>query len=91
MASAGGLRALPWKRIIAVAQVVLKRVGDDIPAKDRKRLNALVRRSKGDPRNLTPAERTEMVAILRKVDVKKLGAEVASLLAMARSGRLLRG
>jgi ribosomal 50S subunit-associated protein YjgA (DUF615 family) len=84
------LRAVPWGRILAVARVVLDRFTDDIPKKDRARLNALVRKSKGDPRRLTTAERREVVQILRQLDVAKLGREVAALLALARSGRLLR-
>jgi hypothetical protein len=84
------LRALPWGRILAVARVVLERFSDDISKKDRQRLGALVRKSKGDPRRLTAAERRELVAIVRQIDVAKLGREVAAMLALARSGRLLR-
>ncbi len=84
------VRALPWGRIFAVARVVLERFTDDIPKKDRTRLAALLRKSKGDPRRLTTAERREMVQIVRQVDVAKLGREVAALLALARSGRLLK-
>ena len=84
------VRALPWGRILAVARVVLERFTDDIPKKDRNRLAALLRKSKGDPRRLTTAERREVVHILRQLDVAKLGREVAALLALARSGRLLR-
>ncbi len=84
------VRALPWGRILAVARVVLDRFTDDIPKKDRTRLRTLLRKSKGDPRRLTTAERREIVQILRQVDVAKLGREVSALLALARSGRLLR-
>ena len=84
------LRALPWGRIFAVARVVLERFSEDIPKKERQRLATLLRKSKGDPRKLTTAERREVVAIVRHVDVAKLGREVAALLALARSGRLLR-
>ena len=84
------VRALPWGRILAVARVVLERFSDDIPKKDRSRLTALVRKSKGDPRRLTIAERREIVRIVRQVDVVKLGREVAAMLALAKSGRLLK-
>ena len=87
---AGAVRAIPWARVLAVARVVLERFSDDIPKKDRTRLTALLRKSKGDPRRLTIAERREIVAILRQVDVAKLGREVAGMLALARSGRLLK-
>ncbi|HEV2062812.1 MAG TPA: hypothetical protein VGR12_08180 [Solirubrobacteraceae bacterium] len=90
MPAAATLRALPWKRILAVARVVLERFADDIPKPDRQRLATLLRKSKGDPRRLTTAERREVVAIVRQVDVVKLGREVTAMLALARSGRLLR-
>ena len=84
MAAASGLRALPWKRLIALAQLVLTRLGDDVPPRERKRLAALVRRSKGDPRRLTADERREILRILRMVDVAKLSRELAALGATSR-------
>ena len=84
------IRALPWGRIFAIARVALERFSEDIPKKDRTRLAALLRKSNGDPRRLTVAERREVVQIVRQVDVAKLGREGAALLALARSGRLLR-
>ena len=90
MPAAAALRALPWKRILAVARIVLDRFADDIPKRDRSRLAALLRKSKGDPRRLTVDERREVVRIVRQVDVAKLGREVAGTLALARSGRLLK-
>ncbi len=84
------VRALPWGRIFALARVALERFTDDIPKKDRTRLAALLRKSKGDPRRLTTPERREMVQILRQLDVAKLGREIAAMLALARSGRLLK-
>ncbi|MDQ3742553.1 MAG: hypothetical protein M3320_01800 [Actinomycetota bacterium] len=84
------VRAIPWARVFAVARVVLDRFADDIPKKDRTRLATLLRKSKGDPRRLTAAERREIVRIIRQVDVAKLGRDVASVLALARSGRLLK-
>ena len=77
-------RAIPWARVLAVAKIVADRVGEDIPQKDRKRIAALVRISKGDPRKLTANERRELLRILRKVDYAKLGREVAAAAAAAR-------
>ena len=83
------VRALPWGRSLAIAQVVLSRVRDDIPQRDRKRLTALVRKAKGNPRALTPEERRDVLRILRQVDYPKLGKEVAATAATA--GLLKRG
>ena len=90
MPGTSAVKAIPWKRILAVSQVVLARFSEDIPKKDRSRLTTLLRKSKGDPRKLTQPERAEIVRIVRQVDAVKLGREVAGLLALARSGRLLR-
>ncbi len=84
------LRALPWARILAYGRVVLDRFSEDIPKKDRDRLGRLVRKSKGDPRRLTAAERTELVAILRRLDLARLGKDLAGAAAVARTARLLK-
>ena len=83
-------RAVPWRRILRVAQLLLERFASDIPKKERHRLGALVRKAKGNPRGLTGDERREVVRILRHVDVARLGRDIAAELALARSGRLLR-
>ena len=88
--AASALRALPWARILAYGRVVLDRLSEDVPKKDRDRLSRLLRKSKGDPRNLTPAERTELVAILRRVDVARLGKDLAGVAALSRTTKLLK-
>jgi hypothetical protein len=88
--AAAAVRAIPWARILAVARVVLDRLAEDVPKKDRRRLGALVKKSKGDPRNLTAAERHEMLAILRRIDLTKLGKDLAGVVALSRTARLLK-
>jgi hypothetical protein len=78
------VRALPWTRILAIARVVLERLGNDIPKKDRERLTRLLRKSKGDPRKLTATERHEVFAIVRKIDLARLGRDVAGVAATAK-------
>jgi hypothetical protein len=85
--AAAAVRALPWKRILVVAQIVVRRLGEDVPVKDRKRLQALVTASKGDPRRLTASERAEVLRIIRCVDVTKLRNEIAGA---AVAGKLLK-
>ena len=81
------VRSIPWKRILAVARVALRVIGDDIPPKDRRILRDLLSKSKADPRRLTTAERAEIVRILRQVDLGKLRTELAR---DALTSRLLR-
>ena len=78
------VRSLPWKRILAIAKVILDRLGEDIPQKDRQRLTRLLRKSKGDYRNLTASERHEVFAIIRKVDLARMGRDVAGVAATAK-------
>ena len=82
--AASAARALPWKRIVAMGQIVLIRFGDDIPPRERKRLAELLRRSKGDPRRLSVEERREVVRIIRRVDVTRLARELAAAGAASR-------
>ena len=78
------VRSLPWTRILAIARVILERLGDDIPKKDRQQLAKLLRKSKGDPRKLTVTERHEIFEIIRKVDVATLRRDVAGVAATAK-------
>ena len=87
MARAAAVRALPWARILVIARIVVSRLGEDVPPRDRERLAAVLRSSKGDPRRLSPTERREVLRILRQVDVARLSREIATVGA---TGRLLR-
>ena len=77
-------RAIPRARVFAVARIVVDRVGEDVPQKDRKRVAELLRESKGDPRKLTANERRELLRILRQIDYRKLGTQVAATAAAAK-------
>ena len=90
MASAAALKALPWAKILAYARIVADRVGEDIPKRDRQRLTRLLRKSKGNPQSLTPAEKREILAIVRQVDFAKLSREFAGVAALARGSKLLK-
>jgi hypothetical protein len=82
-----GLRSHPWVRLLLLAQLVLARMAEDIPPPDRHRLAMIVRGSRGDPRRLTAADRGDLVAILRRVDLRRLGRDAVGL---ALAGRVLR-
>ena len=84
------LRALPWRLVLEVATVAVTRFREDIPPAERRRLTALVRKSKGDPRRLTAAERHELLDLLRRVDVQRLGRDVTALVGARNLRRRLR-
>ena len=87
--AAAGLKAIPWKLVLELATVVVTRFRDDLPPKERRRLTALVRKSKGDPRKLTSDERREIVDLLKRVDVQRLGRDVTALVGARRLRRKL--
>ena len=78
-APASAIKAVPWRLVLEVATLVTSRFKEDLPPKDRRRLTALVRKSKGDPRKLTADERHEVLDLLRTVDAKRLGRDVSGL------------
>jgi hypothetical protein len=84
------VRTIPWRVVLEVATIVYTRFREDVPSKDRRRLGTLVRKSKGDPRRLTAAERRELLAILRGVDLQRLGRDVAAVVSVGRVRGLLK-
>jgi hypothetical protein len=84
------VRAVPWRVVLEVATLVFTRFREDVPPKDRRRLGTLVRKSKGDPRRLTAAERHELLDILRRVDLQRLGRDVAAVVSVRRVRGLLK-
>ena len=89
MPSAAGLRAVPWKLVLEVATLVVTRFRDDVPPTERRKLTALVRKSKGDPRRLTAAERRQLLDLLKRVDVQRLGRDVTAVVGARRLRRRL--
>jgi hypothetical protein len=81
---------IPWRLVLEVATVVVNRFRDDLRPADRKRLTALVRKSKGDPRRLTPRERKEVLEVLKRLDARKLGRDVTALVGARQLRRRLR-
>jgi hypothetical protein len=84
-----GLRAVPWKLVLELATVLVNRFRDDLPAGDRRKMTSLVRKSKGDPRRLTAAERKQLLELLKRVDLQRLGRDVTALVGARRLRRHL--
>jgi hypothetical protein len=83
-------RTLPWAAILAIARLIYDRFREDVQPSDRRKLGTLLRKSRGNPTRLTARERDEVLAILRNVDVKRLGREVAGAATVSRATRLLK-
>lgn len=71
-------RVLPWV-LLGQAAIVLKDHWQAISSKDRARLAELLKASKGRPLHLTPQQRSELSAILRRADIPGLGRDLAPI------------
>jgi hypothetical protein len=73
------LRALPWAGLLQVGYLVGRRVSE-LSARDRERLGALLRDSKGIPGNLGQKERRELRKLVGKLDLVRIGRDALPLL-----------
>jgi hypothetical protein len=74
----GRVKALPWA-VLLQAVAVIGRRWRSLGKKDRERLTELVRDSGGRMSNLSAKERAELRKLLGKLDVKRIGLELAGL------------
>lgn len=65
--------------LLGQAAAVLRDHWQQVPAADRARLSELLKASKGRPANLTPHQRQELAAILKRIDVGRLGRDLAPI------------
>jgi hypothetical protein len=70
------VRSIPWMLVLRTGQIIWVHLRDDLTPHDRRRLGALVRTP---PHRLTPQERADLRAIVRKVDISGLGRDLAGL------------
>jgi hypothetical protein len=75
------VRTIPWLLVLRAAQLIWVHLRDDLNPHDRRRLGALVRTP---PHRLTPQERSDLRAIVRKVDLTGLGRDLALLRGLKR-------
>ena len=80
------LKALPWTLLIEVALILQSR-WRMLSDRDRERLFALVRESRGRVDRLSSRERAELRKIVGKLDIKGAGKELRPVLRMVRRGR----
>lgn len=67
--------------LLGQAVVVLRDHWQSVSAADRARLATLVKASRGRPMHLTPQQRNELAAIVRRVDLPGLSRDLAPLAA----------
>ena len=79
------LKAIPWATLLQGGVVVGSR-WRRLSAKERERLRALVRRSRGRVDNLSVKERKELRKLAGKLDLKGMGKELLALRAVRKRG-----
>jgi hypothetical protein len=80
------LKAIPWALTLRVGLAFARRV-TALSAKDRRRLGALVRQSRGRPGNLSERERRELMAIVGELDLLGVVRELSVLSGRGRRRR----
>jgi hypothetical protein len=71
----GALKALPWAVLLDAAAVVNSH-WHELKESERNRLGVLIRKSKGNPSNLTKRERDELRKIAGKLDVPGMARDL---------------
>ena len=82
-----GRRAIPWLVVLEILRAS-KAHWDELNPRDRMRLVELLRKSKGRASNLSAAERNELRAIARRLELLRFGraAAAAAVLGHRRQG-----
>ncbi len=79
-------RILPWLLVFEVLRAGRDH-WDRLDPDDRARVSALMRRSRGNPRNLTAADRDELRALGRRLRLGRLGFSLATAAVVGRRKR----
>ena len=79
-AGRSAVRYTVWGRILAAAEValLLKQHLDRLDSREKRELQALVRKSKGRPANLTDRERVQLRGLVAKLEPKDLAKSAAT-------------
>ena len=70
---------LLWAFAVAEALAATKRHFDGVDPRTRRRAVALVRKSKGRPANLSPAEKSELRRLVGEMDLWQLSKDLAAV------------
>jgi hypothetical protein len=73
-----GYKAVPWLLLLEVA-TVLRAHWALLDDRDRRELSRIVRKSHGDPRRLSKRERSELLRIMRRLDLLTAGRKLMPL------------
>jgi hypothetical protein len=71
------VRAVPWLLVFEVARGVRSHVLDTLSPAERRRVGEILRKSRGNPTRITPREREELKRLAGKLDLRRLGQDLA--------------
>jgi hypothetical protein len=81
-----GRKTVPWMLLLQSAMMLREHWGR-LDAHDRRELNRIVRKSKGLPNNLSKNERSELLRIVRHLDLITAGRKLLPFRGFVRPGR----
>jgi hypothetical protein len=81
------VRTLPWLALIDVARTTKSHLDEYLSDKDRTRVAAIARRTKGDVRKLTEREKADLKRIGRDLNVALLARNLVPGVGRMRRGR----
>ncbi len=70
------LRAFSWLAVFDAGRTTWSHFSERVSEKDRKRVAAILKRTKGDVRKLTLKEKADLRAIGRRLELAKLGRDL---------------
>jgi hypothetical protein len=80
-------RRVPWLIVFELARVTWTHFSENVSERDRRRVAAILRRTKGDPRKLTMKEKLDLRAIGRRLNLAQLGRDLVPFAGDARKKR----
>jgi len=81
------VRTLPWIALIDVVRTTKSHLDDHLSATDRRRVAAIVKRTRGDVRKLSERDRAELKQIARELNLALLARDLAPTAGRLRRNR----
>lgn len=84
------IKTIPWLVLLELARTAKAHLDDNLTARDRRRVVAIAKRTKGDVRRLTEREKADLKRIARELNVALLARELAPTATRLRGRRRLK-
>ncbi len=80
------LRTLPWLALLDVGRTTRAHLADHLSEKDRRRVAAIARHTRGDVRRLTERDKAELKRIARDLNLQLLARDLVPAAGQLRRG-----